>query len=651
MKKRFIVNLLILSLLCGIGQTALAHSEPLNNTAWCTDGEHIFAMEGDVLTVRAPENLTSWEPLFPIGDCLALRWREGDLWAAQSEYGGALVRRFGQDGAVKGQWHMEQSEGIRSFAVTAGHIVCLIPGRGDQYDPTASNALRVFDRESGASVRYELPPGTFGLCVDVGGDDYVYLCADVQRGAGEMAGVCFMLDPMTGALEPAREFVIDTGNGFACFGEDAFVYLYSPQGLYRGSFGNDDVSLEWQEPLTVRTPSDVAGIGLVNGWYVLRRNDGTFLAREDRASSETLCLVNASAGYPQDLVKACADYLWNERHVNVRYVAKPYEQLKVALMAMDEDMDVIAYGSLFDQETFMRANILEDLGMYPEIMENLTSWRDLSAYADDEDGTLRGIPMDTAPVYALCPEDALEAPVTFASWEEFLDFARDTQARTGRPILAQRKGRPIALDQYLALQGSDLRFDTPLFRELMPLMRAAFAEGLFVDWVEEPEKARQALYEEVMDPAWFSEDCILLPGLDNGAVYPDTNADLVGLLKFSCHKEAGAAFLAALTSPEVQNSRRYDRSSFLLKDWSGYDRSLEPWEQEMYGAERLPALSAPLEARLRDEVFPNARPVRLMGVEFLDGMFALVEDYMNGEMELDALVDRLDSLYDMMLMG
>ena len=51
------------------------------------------------------------------------------------------------------------------------------------------------------------------------------------------------------------------------------------------------------------------------------------------------------------------------------------------------------------------------------------------------------------------------------------------------------------------------------------------------------------------------------------------------------------------------------------------------------------------------KVFPNARPVRLMGVEFLDGMFALVEDYMNGEMELDALVDRLDSFYDMMLMG
>jgi len=159
------------------------------------------------------------------------------------------------------------------------------------------------------------------------------------------------------------------------------------------------------------------------------------------------------------------------------------------------------------------------------------------------------------------------------------------------------------------------------------------------------------LFEEVMDPAWLSEDCILLPGLGDGAVYPDTNADLIGLLAFSHRKEAGAAFLAALTSQEVQNSRRYDRSSFLLKDWSGYDRSLEPWEQEMYGADVLPALDSYLESRLRDEVFPNVQPVRLISVEFLNGMFTLVEGYMNSEIELDELVARLDSLYDMMLMG
>ncbi|MDO4356529.1 MAG: extracellular solute-binding protein [Clostridia bacterium] len=366
----------------------------------------------------------------------------------------------------------------------------------------------------------------------------------------------------------------------------------------------------------------------------------------------TLTLVNCS-DFNDDRMKKAIEML-REAHpdVDVRFVDMEAEPLNTALMANDEGLDLL-YMNNFDAVNYVSAGVVEDLNDHPEVLAQLDGWIDLDG-AMTWNGVRFGVPMDVN-VNVLEFNEALAEFLPDGldpnqlTWRALLDagaqFSGDTDGDGRRDVWLWQDSRrfPAFLFQYI-MSGDDLSaldFDTEAFRELMTLYRQCVQNGAFADYSDCDSSA--AVFAASMKSALDTKTSLPLPEQEvPGAPLTTCTVMMLGVNRGSPNKALALELLADYCSAEAQK-RVYTGSSEYA--YFGFLRDLSAYEG--YGQLSDSAKAAVEANRALFEQTKMSWNSREFNIYCGDQ----IEAYLDGEIELDELIQNLQQRKQMVLMG
>ncbi len=521
------------------------------------------------------------------GDCLLARWRY--------RYG------EGEPGTEQGPltaWHLDGQE-MRAPADTSAAIA----SAGDGKIWVEGDGLRLWDPEAGTSDRWKYGDTLEAVCGVPGGVAYV---------SGGNVFVCDMTGDAhsVGSVERYREATGELG-------------------------------------LFVRDST------LISYWREDEPRIQTYAIGDSEEAAAMLTLVNCAVLDDERMRTAVSMFEAEHPGMRVQFAEIEGERLNTMLMAKEEGLDIL-YLSNYDVPTYGNAGVLADLNESPEVMAQLENWIDL-------DGATTWKGMRFGIVTNMCI-DGMQMNESLAkylpdglnpkelSWRELLEagakFNGDTNG-DGHADIRLWCGNwrfPMFLFQYMASveDPAEIDFDTEEFRELMELYRQCMQGGGFADAMEtDPDTAIFTLGSIDTLNTWEN---LPLPALEGA---PATTCDIfaMGVNRASSNRELALEFLANYASVEAQSKGGYgdlidDRYYYFscLKDSSVHEEYAELSESER----------ATLEANKR--LFSETR-MRVMLRDFTAYCGDQIEAYLDGQIELDELIQNLQQRKQMVLMG
>lgn len=335
----------------------------------------------------------------------------------------------------------------------------------------------------------------------------------------------------------------------------------------------------------------------------------------------------------------------------LKFVQLPMAQLNTLLMAGGEGADLICV-SLYMNEPLIASGALLDLSGCPEIMDALAEWIP-GAVMVRYRGQVFGAP-DELTLTALTEQRALagRAPADFdvrnCSWQEFLAaalrFSGDLNGdgRAEAFFYTEQINQPLWLKQYVSRWAdlSQVAFDTPQFRELLSLYRAAVHADRIVDALDERQTGdnvlyRTELYHEPTAHDWQAEPLIPQPRIGEEAC-PVARQTAFAVNVRSPHREAALRLLECFLSADAAYGD--DGGTFLRTD----------------SAERMGAAAYAGAARERLEsetaCFAALRP-DCSTVEFRIVSGELLDRYYAGQIDEEELIRALERELEKRRMG
>ncbi len=372
----------------------------------------------------------------------------------------------------------------------------------------------------------------------------------------------------------------------------------------------------------------------------------------EQKAENVLTLVNCAVLDDERMRTAVSMFEAEHPGMRVQFEEIEGEQLNTMLMAKEEGLDVL-YLSNYDVPTYVEAGVLADLNESPEVEARLVDWIDLdgvTTWKGMRFGILAEMSIDGMQMNESLAEYLPEGlnPKEL-SWRELLEagakFNGDTNGDGHADIRLWCDNRrfPMFLFQYMAAMEdpAEIDFDTEEFRELMGLYRQCMQGGGFADAIEtDPDTAIFTLGS--IDTLNTVEN-LPLPALE-GAPATTCSIFAMGVNRASLNRELAMEFLANYASVEAQSKGGYGDSTdrdyrfSCLKDSSVHEEYAELSEGER----------ATLEANKR--LFSGTR-MRVMLQDFTVYCGDQIEAYLDGQIELDELIQNLQQRKQMVLMG
>ena len=211
----------------------------------------------------------------------------------------------------------------------------------------------------------------------------------------------------------------------------------------------------------------------------LRRTDVTAGAK-----ARTLTVdLRGEIGLQDDWMRRAIGKLQAENpDAQVEFVSLSDEQLNAILMAGGDGADVVLVTAGYDRYAIDSGAFL-DLNGVPELQKALEPLAYLLPHVTNDRGELYGVPVSAFidRIYEFQQLKYMEPAgldIGDCTWLELLEAAMNFGRFSSAALLMDVDTEfPTWLRQYIAAEGDDVSFDTPLFRELAEAYRAALNAG------------------------------------------------------------------------------------------------------------------------------------------------------------------------------
>lgn len=291
-----------------------------------------------------------------------------------------------------------------------------------------------------------------------------------------------------------------------------------------------------------------------------------------------------------------ATRIFEERHpdMKVKFVSIDKEDFVQELMASTGECD-IAFLQWGEQRDMLRAGLLADLRVYPQVMDSLMNWIDIGAMKA-EDGAIYMLPVDVWDMDLYLVQDTerlsqsgIDTPV-HSDYETFMKMGETLLARSSFfdrfYLCTQTTHFAAPILQYCAVEGDCLRgeynFDTDEFRTMLGFWKEMMMKGYSVS----KSSTHEHSHEVIFDTGEMNLDLLKKIADGDYAYLPTESGKSIctiavdGLYMHTNgrQKEYAAEYLAIYASLEVQGAQ-YRPSNLFLSELTDYNEC-ENWMSE-----------------------------------------------------------------------
>lgn len=460
-----------------------------------------------------------------------------------------------------------------------------------------------------------------------------------------------VLRPETGNWQELDSEVVGLNIAASSDGSGLFVQDFS--GIYRRSDdGSSSVDLSpdlWLDSALACTATHLISYRL-HGDMEMRSWQLSEIAQT--SGNDVLTLVNAEFMMKYDATMQSALEQFQQLHPDVKVVNQEMDamQLTTAILANDGSVDVIMPNGM-SIDSLLQAGALYDLNQDAELKARLESW--VGSQVLHKNGIRFGVPESISTSVLEANESlsqyAPELDWQNCSWLEVLEAAEQMETDlTGDGVqdiwfLCENPYFPLWFEQYLAsFDGPrDISFDTDAFRQLAEQYHRCVQAGVILSPLDPDSDSDLALYRQSWIFGCGVNAFLPLPTID-GKRTAISEPYSLSIVRSSKHIDWALDLLKCYTSDEAQRA-----------DWDPVfvtpNFRLSPgWEENPYFAISTEAERENL--RLQQE-YVNQSVYLLIDSNFYDHSADLFEQFYDGQIALDELVDGLQQKLQMVQMG
>ncbi len=559
--------------------------------------------------------------------------RDDEMYVAYRDGGTIHFARQADVGALDELFAVDDEADVYDFAVVGDTIAVIWYPRERDYDADSIYRFSAFSltgerRDLGQDFASAIAPCGNRLLLAYGDSDFWDVCA---------------LDPQTGDRQaiPVEEY----GTIMALAGEPEALYVLDESGINRC---NADGTMNNMQMLDLRAVPGMVKTGDALLVFSMDTNEEepAIQVRKleiNSAKMRTLTVdLQGNTGLQDSRMRRAIQKLQADNpNVNVEFVTLTDEQRNTILMAGGDGADIVLVVSGYNK-ALIESGAFLDLNASPELRQALEPLEYLLPLATNGKGELFGVPAiafinkiyEFQQMKSMGPADF---DIGVCTWMELLEAAMRFGGRPGVAFFMDfDTDSPTWLRQYIAAEGDELSFDTPLFRELAEAYRTALNAGKIQssfgsDW----ENALCRLDSRDSDSLYGD---ILLPP---PALEADRPARLVQMNAFAVnahgnHQDLALQLLLNYLDPEVvyadggYDHMRLDEAEYVdMERFTERERALIPENQAAY-AQALPCRET---------------------YGFLVACQNWMPQYYAGEITLDELISSLQREWDMRRLG
>ena len=560
--------------------------------------------------------------------------REEALYVAYRDGGAIHFARQDETGALDELFAVEGEADVVDFAV-AGSALAVLWHPTEQ--ETALDGVYRFSAFSLAGERRNWGLNYVAALAPCGEDRLLLAHGDVDFWQVSE------IDPMTGGRKTAS--VEESGSILAVAGTLEECYLLDETGINRlngdGTLNIVQMLDGQASPGMIRTDDalicfSMNAAGEEPALQVRR-------LRDESAKLRTLTVdLRGNIGLQDDRMRRAIQKLQAENpDAQVEFDSLSDEQLNTILMAGGDGADVVLVTAGYDRYS-IDSGAFQDLNGVPELCEALEPLEYLLPHVTNDRGALYGVPVSAFlnKLYEFQQLKYLEPAdldVGDCTWLELLEAAMSFGRFSRAAFLMDVDTEfPTWLRQYIAAEGDDVSFDTPLFRELAEAYRAALNAGKLRSSFG-PDKGNCLYMLDSRDSETLYGDALLPPP----KLEADCPARLVTVKSFAVNarcnnRELALQFLLDYIDPEVvyaeggYDHMRLDEPQFVdMEQFSKRERALIS-ENQAACAQAIPGRET---------------------YSFLVACEQWMPQYYDGRITLDELIAGLQREWDMRRMG
>lgn len=560
--------------------------------------------------------------------------RDGEMYVAYRDGNAIHFARQAEDGALDELFAVDDEVDIYDFVVVGDAVAVTWYPREIDYDLDFVHRFSAFSmngekRDLGMDFAAAIAPCEDGRLLLANGNFDFW---DV-----------YAMDPQTGERQtiPVEEFCTI----MALAGAPEELYVLDAAGVNRcnedGTMDNLQM-LDWPSfPGMVKT-SD-ALLVFSTEWDEEEPAIQVRKLKVDSADTRTLTVdLQGNPGLQDSHMRRAIQKLQADNpNVNVEFITLTDEQRNTILMAGGDGADIVLVVSGIDK-ALIESGAFLDLNAYPELRQALEPLEYLLPLLTNDKGSLFGVPAYAMinKIYEFQQLKHLE-PADFdignCTWMELLEAAMRFNGKFGVAFFMDvDTDFPTWLRQYIAAEGEELSFDTPLFRELAEAYRTALNAGRIQssfgsDWENAlymlDSRESDSLYGDVLFPA---------PALEADRPARLVQMDAFAVNAHGNHPDLAVQLLQNYLDPEIvyadggYDHMRLDEAEYVdMAQFTERERALIPENQAAY-AQAIP-------------------PGGSYG--FLVACQNWMPQYYAGDITLDELIAHLQREWDMRRLG
>ncbi len=483
--------------------------------------------------------------------------RDGEMYAAYRADGAVHFARQGANGALDELFAVKGEEDVLDFIVAGDRIIGMW-SISSQNMSLPDGMYRLFayslDGEE-ESIGWEFASaiaasGEDGVMLAYNNDD-IYEIYEIDLAGGGQAQV------------PLEEH----GGVFALARTEEAIYFINNAGLNRLSPEGTPETV-YMEDFWIVPGLAVTGDSVICFAMDVRDEEPVQFvyqepAQSDAAEKRALTVVlNGSTGLKNDRMRRAIALLRQAYpDVSVEFPQPSAEQLNTILLAGGEGADVVLVTAGYDQGLIDSGAFL-DLNAFPELKEAAQPVEYLLPVTTSDSGALYGIPTLPWSSRILVSESLASRAVPGfdgkdCTWKELLTAALQFEGDLNGDQQPEvyffsdtDTGCPEWVRQYLAANGQNLRFDTPLFRELAELYRTALNQGKISDTFS--SEWGTALYTSTdVDGVNPYMETLPMPALDAGTPARYAIVDALAVNAHGDNQDIAVRFLQCYLDPHA----------------------------------------------------------------------------------------------------